>query len=110
MVSPAAKFTDRNSSLLGSFVRMEDKVNETAPEHQYPFLERLLFEKKLQLKGVWTCRDAAQVFGVGARTISDWIKQGKLNARDLPGHGRFLSEDLEQFLQSRSREPRGGRR
>lgn len=110
MVNPAATFTVRISSLLGSFVRMEDKVNETAPEHQCPLLERLLFEKKLELKGVWTCRDAAQVFGVAPRTISDWVKQGKLNARDLPGHGKFLARDLETLLQGRLREPRGGLR
>ncbi len=68
----------------------------------FPLLEQLLLEKGLRLKGIYTNKDAAEIFGVSIRTIQDWVRAGKLRARDLPGHGRFLSEDLELVLQSAS--------
>jgi predicted site-specific integrase-resolvase len=62
------------------------------------------------MKGIWSLRDTAQLFPtrlpgkhVSVRTIQDWIKDGKLVARDLPGRGRFLSEDLEAFLRDSRR-------
>jgi excisionase family DNA binding protein len=73
-----------------------------------PLLERLLLEKQLQLKGIYTNRDAAEIFGVSTRTIQDWVREGKLRVRDLPGRGRFLSADLELFLQQSVKcQPRG---
>jgi excisionase family DNA binding protein len=68
------------------------------PARRYPLLEALLEEKGLKLKGIYTVRDAASIFGVSVRTIQEWVRDGKLIARDLPGRGRFLSEDLERFL------------
>jgi hypothetical protein len=67
---------------------------------RYPLLEALLAQKGLPLKGIWTLRDAAMIFEAAVRTTQDWIRDGKLIARDLPGRGRFLSEDLEAFLQN----------
>jgi excisionase family DNA binding protein len=67
---------------------------------RYALLEAILEEKGLELKGIYTIRDTASIFGVSVRTIQDWVRDGKLMARDLPGRGRFLSEDLEQFLQN----------
>jgi excisionase family DNA binding protein len=71
-----------------------------SPQHvaRYPLLEALLEQKALELKGIYTVRDAARIFGVSVRTIQDWVRNEKLIARDLPGRGRFLSEDLERFL------------
>ena len=66
---------------------------------RYPLLESLLVPKELSLKGIYTIRDTAQIFDVSPRTLQDWIRDGKLIARQLPGRGRFLSEDLELFLQ-----------
>jgi len=74
-----------------------------------PLLERLLAEKGLQLKGIYTNRDAGKILGVSSRTVQDWIRQAKLRARDLPGRGRFLSEDLELFLEQSLKKPAGGR-
>lgn len=71
----------------------------TAGGVRYPLLESLLAQKGLSLKGIYTVRDGAAIFGVANRTIQDWVREGKLLARDLPGRGRFLSEDLEDFLQ-----------
>jgi hypothetical protein len=62
---------------------------------KYPLLETLLSAKGLPVKGVWTIADVAQIFNVQNRAIYDWINNQKLSARDLPGRGRFLSEDLE---------------
>lgn len=63
-------------------------------------LERLLTEKGLRLKGTYTNRDVAEIFSVAVRTIQDWVRKGSLPARNLPGRGRFLSEDLEEFLRN----------
>jgi excisionase family DNA binding protein len=65
---------------------------------RYALLEALLEVKGLKLKGIYTIRDAAQIFGTSVRTIQDWVRDGKLVARELPGRGRFLSEDLDRFL------------
>jgi excisionase family DNA binding protein len=66
----------------------------------YPLLEPILRQKGLTLQGIYTGGDAARIFGVSIRTIQDWIREGKLRARDLPGRGRFLSTDLEVFLEN----------
>jgi hypothetical protein len=70
---------------------------------QYPLLVALLIQKGLPMKGIWTLGDVAEIFDVSKRTIQDWIRDGKLIPRDLPGRGRFLSEDLESFLQNSRR-------
>lgn len=78
---------------------MVQPTAEVNANHSCPLLERLLIEKGLRAKGVYTNKDAAEIFGVSTRTIQDWVRQEKLHARDLPGRGRFLSEDLELLLQ-----------
>lgn len=80
---------------------MSDQTQE-----KYPLLVDILAAKGLADKGVWTISDVAKMFGVGNRAIYDWIKCQKLSARDLPGRGRFLSEDLEEFLTNSKRTPR----
>ncbi len=70
----------------------------TIEKLRYPLLEPLLAAAGLQLQGIYTIRDAAKIFGVTSRTIQERCRGGKLPSRDLPGRGRFLSEDLEAFL------------
>ena len=41
---------------------------------KYPLLETLLDEKGLSLKGTYTNRDVASIFGVSVRTIQDWTR------------------------------------
>ena len=65
----------------------------------YALLEALLVQLGLNLKGRYKISDAAEIFGVSRRTIQDWIRDRKINARSL-GHYRFLSEDLEGRLQN----------
>jgi hypothetical protein len=77
--------------------------NETANSSRYPLLEDLLKEKGFQLKGIYTNRDVARIFGVSPRTIQEWSYNGKLPARNLPGHGKFLSQDIETLLRDSSR-------
>jgi excisionase family DNA binding protein len=74
----------------------------TIPEQsqKYPLLTALLEQRTLALQGLYSIRDAAKIFGVSTRTIQEWCRDGKLPSRDLPGRHRFLSEDLEQFLQT----------
>ncbi len=86
-------------------------MNEPAVQSAtYPLLERLLAEKGLRLKGIYTVRDAAEIFSVSTRTIQDWIRAGKLHSRVLPGRGRFLSQDLELFLEQSLNRKQGGER
>ena len=66
---------------------------------RYPLLESLLIQKGFSFKGIYTIRDTAQIFDVSTRTLQEWVRDGKLVARELPGRGRVLSEDLELFLQ-----------
>lgn len=73
---------------------------------KYALLEAVLAAKGLADKGVWTISDVAQIFDVQKRAIYDWVANEKLSARDLPGRGRFLSEDLEEFLTNSKRTPR----
>ena len=58
-------------------------------------------------KGIWTIADVASLFGIRNRAVYDWINNQKLAARDLPGRGRFLSQDLEEFLRNSKRLPKG---
>jgi len=69
-------------------------------EAKYPLLESLLSEKGLRLKGTYTNRDVAEIFRVSVRTIQERVKSGELRVRDLPGRGRYLSGDLEEFLKN----------
>jgi len=66
---------------------------------RYALLEPLLQQRALQLLPIYKIGDAALLFGVSRRTVHDWIADGRLRARDLPGRGRFLSQDLEDFLE-----------
>lgn len=72
-------------------------------ETKYPLLEELLASRGLSLKGTYTNRDVAAMFGVTVRSIQERIVSGRLQSRDLPGRGRFLSCDLEEFLRNSRR-------
>jgi hypothetical protein len=78
-----------------SLIAMTQKEQQV----RFPLLEALLCEKGLSLLGTYTNRDVAKIFGVAVRTIQEWSRNGELKRRNLPGRGRFLSMDLEQFLQ-----------
>jgi hypothetical protein len=75
-------------------------TNSSTSISSYPLLESILRQKGLTLQGIYSGGDAARIFGVSIRTIQDWCREGKLRARDLPGRGRFLSTDLEAFLEN----------
>ena len=78
---------------------------------KYPLLEAVVSAKGLPVKGVWTITDVAHIFGVGNRTIYGWIANQELVPRHLPGRGKFLSKDLEEFLKNRLlKGPSGNRR
>jgi len=76
---------------------MRDPVSKVAV---YPLLEALLHEKSLPLAGAYTYRDVTAVFGCSIRAIQERIRNGQLRARNLPGRAKFLSIDLEDFLQN----------
>ena len=72
---------------------------------KYPLLETVLAHKGLQLKAVYRLRDVAEIFEVSIRAIQDRVKRGYLVSRDLPGRGKFLSLDLEGFLENSLKPP-----
>jgi transposase len=85
-------------------------MNEEKPQPvRYPLLESLLAQMNLQLRGTYTNRHVAEIFGVSVRTIQDWVRRGQLGARNLPGRGKFLSEDLESLLKNSVRRQTGER-
>jgi len=49
---------------------------------KYPLLQNLLAAEGLSDKGLWTVRDVAKLFGVHARTIQQWIRDGKLGVAE----------------------------
>ena len=78
--------------------------NESTNTIRYPLLEALVAQQGLIMKGIWSLRDTAKLFPtplpgehVSVRTIQDWIKDGKLVPRDLPGRGRFLPKTWRHF-------------
>jgi Helix-turn-helix domain len=74
-------------------------------DSRVPLLSEILTIKGLLLRPTYTTRQAAEeVFGVSPRALQNWIAEGKLVARDLPGRARFFPGDLEDFL----RNSRGG--
>jgi hypothetical protein len=82
-----------------------ERLNQ--PLGNYPFLGSLLKAKGLTDKGIWSIGDLAGIFAVKSRAVYDWIANGKLAVRDLPGRGRFLSADIEEFLTNSRRVPKG---
>jgi len=70
----------------------------------FPLLQTILEQRGMIPKGIYTNRDAAELFDVSVRTIQDWITEGKLTARNLPGRGRFIAQDLEEFLAGSTRQ------
>ncbi len=68
------------------------------PEPRYPLLEVLLADRGRPLQAMYTYRDVAQIFECSVRTIQERVRRGELKVRDLPGRGRFLAIDLEDFI------------
>lgn len=73
-------------------------MSATIDSARFPLLDLLLEIRGLKREAVYTVKTTAAIFDVSPRTIDDWCCEGKMVPRDLPGHGRFLNEDLEEFL------------
>jgi len=78
----------------------DNDQNNSAKSPVYPHFEALLSEKGLSLKGMYTYADAMQIFGCSKRALQDYVKDGKLDYRILPGRAHWLSADFEKFLQN----------
>lgn len=76
----------------------DQKNSAKAP--MYPLFEALLSEKGLSLKGMYTYADAMQIFGCSKRALQDYVRDGKLTYRILPGRAHWLSVDFEDFLRN----------
>ncbi len=70
---------------------------------KFPLLEEILTSRGLPLRGTYSNRDLAAMFGVSIRSIQARIATGQLRPRDLPGRARFLSSDLEEYLSNSRR-------
>jgi hypothetical protein len=75
-----------------------------------------LRKKNLPLQAQYTTADTARIFACDIRSIQERIHIGKWPARDLPKRGRFLSCDIEAFLEMQlpsptiTEKPKGGRK
>jgi hypothetical protein len=65
----------------------------------------LLSEKGLLLKGIYTYPDLQKIFGCSKRALQDYVRDGKLSYRNLPGRAHWLSVDLEDFLRNSKKTP-----
>jgi hypothetical protein len=79
------------NSLTASFIAEDLKL--------YPGLCEMLRRRGLPLQPQYTTADTARIFDCDIRSIQERIHSGKWLARDLPKRGRFLSCDLESFLE-----------
>lgn len=68
-------------------------MNSESQPIRYPMLESLLRQKGGSLKGIYKYQDAAEIFGVSVGTIQQFVRDSKLQRRNLPAPGRFLPED-----------------
>ena len=75
-----------------------DASTEKSPH--YPLLQQLSRQRNLAILPIYRIADLAALLDVSRRTVSDWISRERLVARDLPGHGRLLPQDIEDFLKS----------
>ena len=73
-------------------------MSDQEKQRKYELLEAFLRERGFALKGAYSNRDVAKIFGVSVRTIQEWSRNGDLKPRRLPGRFRFLSADLEALL------------
>lgn len=80
------------------------------PEQRYPRLWELLQYRELPYRPMYMVTEAAAIFGVHRRTVLKMIAAGRIVPRDLLGRAKFLSSDLEDYLNNRchNRKP-GGR-
>jgi transposase len=67
---------------------------------KYPLLEQILAIKHLPLEPMYSTRNIAELFSVSARSVQNWMASGKLIPRSLPGRWKFLTQDVEDFLQA----------
>ena len=80
-------------------VNKEHSMTEPIDESpSFPLLAQLSRQRGMQILSVYRMGDAALLFGVKKRTMNDRVADGQLTVRDLPGSGRFLPQDLEDFL------------
>ncbi len=73
-------------------------MNQQDSTTQYPMLEDILAKRNLPLQPMYTTRSLAEIFGVTARALQNWMASGQLVGRNLPGRSRFLNQDIEAFL------------
>ena len=88
------------SDLSGSAMT-DNRMRDQSPKlDAYPLLESLLRAKGLSLKGAWRYRDVTEIFDCSVRSLQELIRTGKLRGRNLPGRAKFLSIELEEFLEN----------
>jgi hypothetical protein len=92
----------------GSCPQVEVSTNVPASnDGAYPLLSAVLAQLGRPHQAMYTLRDTAEIFCVATRTLQDWVRRGKLVARDLPGRKKFLATDLESFLRNSLRKVKG---
>jgi hypothetical protein len=73
-------------------------MSEPSITTRFPLLAQLSELRGMPMLPVYQMGDAARLFGAKRRTMNDRAADGQLTVRDLPGRGRFLPQDLEEFI------------
>jgi hypothetical protein len=75
-------------------------ADDNAPVNR--LLDPLLRQRGMEDPGICRHRHVAKLFDTTVRTIQAWEADPSkgLKPRDLPNGGRYLSEDLEEFLRA----------
>jgi transposase len=72
----------------------------TSSTVKYPLLAEILVLKNLPVQPMYSTRGIAELFNVSSRSIQNWIAAGLLVPRILPGRWKFLTQDVESFLEA----------
>jgi hypothetical protein len=76
------------------------KSKEVLFEANYPLLGPLVRDANLRCKSKYSLSELAQLFGVDPRTILNYVGTGRLIRTSIPGHERYLAQDLDDFIRS----------
>lgn len=68
--------------------------------NKYPLLGEVLKILGLPLQALYSTRDLAAIFSVSPRAMQARIAAGELKPRNLPGRGKFLAQDIEEYLET----------
>lgn len=71
---------------------------------RYPTLCEWVAFHNLPLKPAYTVAEVARMFGVSTRTVQQWIVDGQIKTRKVPGRSKIFASHLEDVLSDQTKE------